>query len=83
MAGIPNKNEKRAASTLLKPRAIAVEIVIPDREIPGRIASNCANPIKTASAGRGIGNPPLSGAESISDKKDRTGDEEEGRGSRD
>ena len=37
MAGMPNRKENIAASSLSQPEARAVEIVIPDLEIPGKI----------------------------------------------
>ena len=38
IAGIPNRKENFAASVLSQPVMSAVEIVIPDLEIPGKIA---------------------------------------------
>ena len=38
MAGMPKINENLAASTLSQPVTKAVEIVMPDLEIPGKIA---------------------------------------------
>ena len=38
MAGIPNKKENFAASSLSQPDTRAVQIVIPDLDTPGKIA---------------------------------------------
>ena len=38
MAGMPKRNENLAASPLSQPETIAVEIVTPDLETPGKIA---------------------------------------------
>ena len=38
MAGIPNRNENLAASPFSQPVTKAVEIVMPDLEMPGKIA---------------------------------------------
>ena len=38
MAGIPKRKENLAASSLFQPDIKAVEIVIPDLEIPGKMA---------------------------------------------
>ena len=38
MAGIPKRKENLAASSLFQPDTRAVEIVIPDLEMPGKIA---------------------------------------------
>ena len=38
MAGIPKRKENLAASSLSQPDTRAVEIVIPDLEMPGKIA---------------------------------------------
>ena len=45
MAGMANKNENLAAPFPEVPKAIAVVMVIPDREMPGIIATACANPM--------------------------------------
>ena len=38
MAGIPKRKENLAASSLFQPDTRAVEIVIPDLEMPGKMA---------------------------------------------
>ena len=45
IAGIARKNENFAASFDFIPNSKAVEIVIPDLEIPGNIARHCIQPI--------------------------------------
>ena len=47
-AGIAIKNEKRAAWTLLTPNRRAAEMVMPEREMPGSIATAWAMPIMSA-----------------------------------
>ena len=42
------KNEKRAALSLSIPKITEVEIVAPEREIPGRMAIACAKPMSNA-----------------------------------
>ena len=44
----PIRNENSAAWLLLTPQHKAIEIVEPDRDIPGNIARACANPIRNA-----------------------------------
>ena len=46
IAGIANKNENLAASLDEIPNIIPIVIVIPEREIPGKIAKACDIPIK-------------------------------------
>ena len=46
IAGMPKKNENFAASTLSQPDNKALEIVIPDLEMPGIIAKAWKIPIK-------------------------------------
>ena len=48
---MPNRNENLAASDRSKPRPIPVEIVSPEREMPGSTANNWATPIARASLG--------------------------------
>ena len=48
IAGIANKKENLAAFLPDIPKANAVQIVIPDLEIPGKIATACVIPIKNA-----------------------------------
>ena len=47
--GIASMKENLVEVLLLTPKRIAIAIVIPDLEIPGRIAKHCANPINNAS----------------------------------
>ena len=47
--GTTIKKEKRADFSLSIPKSTAVEIVAPEREIPGNIAIACETPIKIAS----------------------------------
>ena len=49
IAGIPNRKENFAASALSQPDIKAVEIVMPDLEIPGKIANAWKRPIKKLS----------------------------------
>ena len=49
MAGIPKIKENLAASTLSQPVTKAVEIVIPDLEMPGKIAKAWERPIRKLS----------------------------------
>jgi len=49
IAGMPNRKENFAASALCQPDNKAVEIVMPDRETPGKIAKACETPIKKLS----------------------------------
>ena len=49
IAGIPKRKENFAASVLSHPVMSAVEIVIPDLEIPGKIAKAWEKPIKKVS----------------------------------
>ena len=49
IAGIPNRKENFAASTLFHPDIKAVEIVTPDLETPGIMAKACERPIKILS----------------------------------
>ena len=49
MAGIPKRKENLAASSLSQPDTRAVEIVIPDLEIPGKIAKAWERPIRKLS----------------------------------
>ncbi len=49
IAGIPNRKENLAASVLSQPDIRAVEIVTPDLEKPGKIASTWEKPIKKLS----------------------------------
>jgi len=48
IGGSTIKKENLVAFSLSTPRRIAVEIVAPDLDIPGRIATACAKPIKNA-----------------------------------
>ncbi len=52
MAGIESRNEKSAAALRLRPENSAPEIVLPERETPGRIAIPCMHPIRSASGTR-------------------------------
>ena len=45
MAGIAKKNENFAAFLLLIPNKSAILIVIPDLDMPGKIAMHCIIPI--------------------------------------
>ena len=45
MAGIPSRNEKRAAASRVRPRNIAAVMVVPDRDEPGISATACASPM--------------------------------------
>ena len=49
MAGMPKRKENLAASPLSQPDTRAVEIVIPDLEMPGKIAKACERPISKLS----------------------------------
>ena len=49
ISGITIKNENRAAFDLSLPSNTDVEIVAPEREIPGSIAIACATPMMSAS----------------------------------
>ena len=49
MAGIPNKNEKRAASARFQPSKSDAVSVLPERETPGIKASTCAKPTTSQS----------------------------------
>jgi len=49
MAGMPKIKENLAASTLSQPDTKAVEIVMPDLEMPGKIAKAWETPIKKLS----------------------------------
>ena len=49
MAGIPKRKENLAASSLSQPDTRAVEIVIPDLEMPGKIAKAWERPIRKLS----------------------------------
>ena len=44
IVGIESKKENLAASSLFKPEKTPPEIVIPEREIPGKSAKICINP---------------------------------------
>ena len=46
IAGKPKRKENFAASVLFQPDSIAVEIVTPDLDTPGKIANACERPIK-------------------------------------
>ena len=46
--GIDIKNENLRAVFSFKPRSRPVEMVVPEREIPGRIDNTCAVPIRKA-----------------------------------
>ena len=50
IAGIDIRNEKRAASSRSTPRRSPPEIVLPERETPGKIAKAWKQPITAASA---------------------------------
>lgn len=45
MTGIDSKNENLTASCLFIPKNLANDIVAPDLEIPGKIASACPIPV--------------------------------------
>ena len=49
MGGMPKRKENFAASPLFQPDTKAVEIVIPDLEMPGKIAKACERPISKLS----------------------------------
>ena len=49
MIGTAIRNEKRAAASRVRPRYRPAEIVMPEREMPGKRASACAAPMTTAS----------------------------------
>ena len=49
IAGIPKRKENLAASLLSQPDKSAMEIVIPDLEIPGIIAKDWKKPINKLS----------------------------------
>ena len=49
MAGIPKIKENLAASSLSQPDTRAVEIVIPDLEMPGKMAKAWERPIRKLS----------------------------------
>ena len=48
MAGMPSRNEKRAASGRVKPRKRAAVMVTPERLVPGISAKACATPMSSA-----------------------------------
>jgi len=45
IAGIPSRNENRAAASRVNPRNIAAVMVVPERDDPGINATACARPI--------------------------------------
>ena len=49
IAGSEIKNEYSPANSLENPKKRPDDIVVPDRESPGNMASACANPTSTAS----------------------------------
>ena len=49
MIGVESRNENRAEASRPTPLKRPVEMVIPDRDTPGIMASDCAIPIASAS----------------------------------
>ena len=52
IAGMPSRNEKRAASSRRKPMKRAAVIVMPERDVPGMSATACARPMTSAEGSR-------------------------------
>ena len=49
IAGIDRMNEYFTANLRSKPQKVHAAMVVPDREIPGKVANPCAIPISTPS----------------------------------